>query len=96
MPVAHADTPGLDLASTADFFPNATNETAQLRVILSSLVVRAAYGGMAGDVALMHSAVVVWSTRFFSKLNPGLVSASEGRVWQNLFKTRQESFLVCL
>jgi hypothetical protein len=67
-----AGVPDQDLATIADLFPNTPVESAHFRVVLSSLIVRAAYGGMACDVALMHTAVHLWSQRFSSAPSPAV------------------------
>lgn len=39
---------------------------AQARTLVSCLLLRAAYGGMAGDIAMLRSAAEVWLRRFQS------------------------------
>eukprot|EP00892_Ulva_mutabilis_P002710 jgi/Ulvmu1/1243/UM109_0041.1 len=55
-----------DLLSMARALPRSA---AHARTLVSSLLLRAAYGGMGGDVAMLHSAARVWLRRF--QAHPG-------------------------
>lgn len=39
-------------------------DAAEERALVSCLLLRAAYGGMAGDVSMLHTAAAVWLQRF--------------------------------
>lgn len=45
-------------------------DAAEPRALVSCLLLRAAYGGMAGDVSMLHAAAAVWLRRFQEHLGP--------------------------
>jgi hypothetical protein len=54
----------LDLAAVAAAYPGAGEAAAERRALVSALLIRAAYGGMAFDVQLMAGAARCWHRRF--------------------------------
>ena len=61
----------VDLAAVADALPNSDARCGSLRALVSAVVVRGAYGGMAGDVRLLRAAAQWWLTRLRHLPEPG-------------------------